>query len=151
MMAIWWSGVVALLLYMFEAERRDPGPKHGFYLAYIGFLLIVTLPVVLSTMRMVLGGIVARGAALWIENGRLFSAEKRLDVSLADVASVDMISSFVRGRYGVPIYTESIFFRLANGKDVKVWAEFVENEGEVVADLQQRLGLKVTGDMRSWH
>ena len=150
-MGIGWSCILALLFYMIEDEFRDPGPKHGSYLVLFGVLLVVLLPIFLRLMRLVLRGIFTGGAALWIEGGRLFSAERRLGVPLADIVSVTMASRLVNIDGIYPAYTESIFFRLANGREAKIWAEFVENEGEVVAALQARIGLKVVGDMRSWH
>lgn len=150
MMTAWWSGAAALLLYMLEGERHASGPKHSFYLAYITFLLVSLLPVLLGVTRLLLCSVMAGGAALWIENGRIISAGKRLDVPVGEIVSVGMASRFSTS-YGVPGYSESVLFRLANGKKVKIWAEFVENEGEVVTALQQRLGLKVVGDLRNWH
>jgi hypothetical protein len=107
------------------------------------------MPFLPRIARLLLGSALAGGAALWIENGRLVYADRKmLDVPLTDVVSVDMVSQFMRARFGIPAYMESIFIRLANGKEARVWAEFVENEGLVVTALQERLGLKVIHDLR---
>jgi hypothetical protein len=153
-MGIGWPCIFALVIYMTQDEWRHPGNGH-YMLFFFLFYLILMVPVAVYLLRMVLVSILARGAALWIENGRLFSAEKKLDVPLADIVSVKMASRFANAQtYStgkVPTYVESIFFRLSDGREVKVWAEFVENEGMVVADLQKRIGLPVVGDMRNWH
>jgi hypothetical protein len=153
-MGIVWPCVFAGVIYMTQDEWRHPGNRH-YDLFFFLWGLLMLVPIVLYLMSMVLRAAFAGGAALWIQDGRLFSAEKRLGVPLAEIVAIRMASRFADagGLRGPKIstYVESIFFRLASGREVKVWAEFVENEGLVVADLQKRIGLQVVGDMRSWH
>lgn len=148
-MAVGWPAVIAFVLYLTADVYHDMRPDRGLNLFYCAMAWAMVLFCLPRIVRLVVVSIVAGGAALWIENGRLVGADG-LDVPLADVVSIGMVSSFSSYRR-IPIYSESIFIRLASGREKKIWAEFVENEGEVVAILQERLGLKVVGDMRSWH
>jgi hypothetical protein len=148
LVALVWIGFIAILLYMLQMGYE---PAHDFVpLPLFGALLLLPLlPFLPGTIRLLLGSALAGGAALWIENGRLVYADRKtLDVPLTDIVSVDTVSQFMRGRFGIAAYMESIFIRLKDGKEAKVWAEFVENEGEVVVALQERLGLKATGGLR---
>jgi len=143
-----WTGFIAIPLYM-TTMGYDPTYDLVPVPLFGAACLLLSLPFLPGIIRLLIGSALAGGAALWIENGRLVYADRRtLDVPLTDVVSVGMVSEFMRGRFGIPAYMESIFIRLANGREAKVWAEFVENEGEVVTALQERLGLKVIGDLR---
>jgi hypothetical protein len=88
--------------------------------------------------------IVNRGAALWIERGRLVYVYRRaLDAPLAEVAFV--------GLTDVPIYygilrrphKSCLTVRLKSGKEARLPTHYLENTDEVIVRLRQRIGLPI--------
>ena len=86
--------------------------------------------------------VVNRGAALWIEKGRLVYVYRRvLDAPMTEIASVGLTQLPIY--YGIlrTKYKSVLTVRLKNGKDVYLPTRYSEGTDEVITRLRQRIGL----------
>jgi hypothetical protein len=111
-----------------------------------GFVLVTIALMILFVgfFRTVRAAVTNKSVALWLEDGRLVYANKKLlDVRARDVLSVDVKREIVRGTTALraPRATWMVF-RLRDGTEAKIPVSvLVENRDDIVANLRERLGV----------
>lgn len=157
-----FCAAIALIIYMLVLEFRDhrfseadglfnshPGFAHGAYLLLFVILiggLSAFLPAMIRTVRGIAAG---RGVALWIENGHLVYADRKaFELPLADIEAVWIKTLSLGAGLPFPIRSDCIAFRLKDGREKSLTANFSENRQAIVANLRQRVGLPA-GDFKS--
>jgi hypothetical protein len=98
-------------------------------------------------LRQARGALSAGADALWIENGRIIYADRKLlDAPLADIASVAFVEERIYGTKSIiPQYAPWIVIQFKNGKRTKLPPCFVEKKNDIVAVLKRKLSLPATG------
>lgn len=156
-----WLGFMAVGLYLLWGEiaigpvagSRDwtghSPDKIGYTLRLLALVTVCAgmlffLPRMLRQAR---GALSAGADALWIENGRLIYADRKLlDAPLTDIASVAFVEERIYGtRSIIPQYAPWIVIQFRSGKKAKLPPCFVEKKHDVVAVLRQKLGLLTAG------
>jgi len=145
---IGWLAVTVLVTIMaheliFARPVNDP-IKHGMDIwtfAIIGLGLLVLLVLALRKIRLVIAN---QGEAIWLENGRLVYADRKiLDAPLEEIRSVELVRQPIYGTPSPwPPRVTSIVVRLENGREAKLPANgFSENRDDIVASVLTKLRL----------
>jgi len=128
-------------LFVQNGDNQIEYGLHVWALAIIGVGLIILLAMAIRTIR---AAVASHGEALWIEDGRLRHADKRLlDVDARDVKAVELVRAAIYGTASLwPPHVTYMAVRLKDGKEIKLSATaYAENRDDIVVALRERLGI----------
>jgi hypothetical protein len=125
------------------AQNGDDHIKYGLHVWAFAIIGVGLIKLLAMAIRLIRSAVASHGEALWIEDGRLRHADKKvLDVATRDVTAVDLVRAAIYGTSFWPQHVTFMAVRLRDGKDIKLSASgFVENRDDVVVALREKLGL----------